>query len=91
MSVFAGNTSSSAISDSYDIATDIKSFSLVNKTGGTINVTVSILYGSTNVSVYKGQLSANGSYRDDVPQRLLKERTVYVLTDGSLDYYFTIE
>jgi hypothetical protein len=90
MSVFSGNTSSSALSAAKAIPCFIKSFRLVNKTGSTANVSVAILYGSTNVYIYKGQIAANGSYVDSAVTTIPIGKAIYVLTDQNLDYYFSI-
>lgn len=92
MVIFSGNTSTSALSDAKNIASRLKSFSLVNKSGGSITVSVSILYGSTNISIYSGDIDAGAAYVHTGEEiGILKERRIYVLVSGACDYYFTLE
>lgn len=93
MPTFSGNTATSAASTAYKLPARIKAFSLVNKTGGAITVNVSILYGSTNIYIIElnKSLAAGAAYRVDVADILLPaNRQIYVLTSGSVDYYFSI-
>lgn len=93
MPQFAGNTSTSASSTPYNIPAKIKSFSLVNKTGGAITVNVSILYGSTNISIIpmNKSLAVNEAYIYSGEEiLLLAERQIYVLVSGSCDFFFSI-
>lgn len=92
MAVFSGNTSTSALSTAYNIAAKIKSFSLVNKSGGSLTVSVSIILGSTNTSIYSGTIDSGETYVHNGGKiKILKEAQVYVLVNGSCDYYFSIE
>lgn len=95
MPVFSGNTTTSATSTAYEIPATIKSYSLVNKTGGAVTVNVSILYGSTNITIppsLNKSLSAGEAYvYSGESITLLAGRTVYLLVSGSVDYYFSIE
>lgn len=90
MSVFSGNTTTGAGSTPNNIPAKILSFSLANKTGGSINVSVSILFGSTNVFIYSGSIAANASYTDAAERILQTGHTIYVLTTGSVDYFFSL-
>jgi hypothetical protein len=93
MAVFSGSTSLSATSTPYNIAGDIVSFSVVNKTGGAITINVSILYGSTNINIIpqnKSLASGEAYIYTGEPIRLQPERMIYVLVSGSADYYFSI-
>lgn len=94
MPVFSGSTSTSATSTAYTSPATIKSFSLVNKSGGAITVSASILYGSTNVSIMESSksLAAGEAYRVDLTNIvLLPNYLIYVLVSGATDYYFTIQ
>jgi len=93
MPAFEGNTSSSAISTAYTIPVEIKSFSLVNKTGGAITANVSILYGSTNISIIplNKSISANDYFSDTRRILIPTGYQIYVLVSGNCDYYFTLE
>lgn len=94
MPIFAGNSATSAVSTAYNISSKIKSFSLVNKTGGAITVNVSILYGSTNISIIpmNKSLAVNEAYIYTGEEiTLLAGRRIYILVNGSCDYFFSIE
>ena len=93
MPKFAGNTSTSSLSTAYSDPVKIKSFSLVNKSGGAVLMNVSILYGSTNIAIIPINKSvASGEfYEDDKDILLLAGHQIYVLVNGSTDYYFTME
>lgn len=63
---------------------------MVNKTSGSISVSVAILYGSTNTYIYSGTIGANATYTDSAERLLLKDHSIYVLTNDSCDYSFSI-
>lgn len=90
MPTFEGNTSTSAVSTAKNIPATIISFSLVNKTNGTITVSVSLLFGSSNIYIYSGTIAANATYTDSTKRILPTGDVLYVLTTGSLDYFFSI-
>jgi hypothetical protein len=91
MPVFSGNTSTSAASTAANIETTIKSFSLSNKSGGAITISVSVISGSTNILItpLNHSLAAGEMYEDDKDIRLLPYSQIYVLVSGSCDYYFS--
>jgi len=96
MSVFSGNTATTATSDAVDIASKIISFSIVNKTAGATTVSVGILYGSTFYIIYTKPLAAAGSLDSEYiytgePITILKDNQIVVTASGSTDYYFSIE
>jgi len=94
MPVYAGNTTTSAVSTELNIPAKIKSFSLVNKTGGAVTVNVSVLYGSTALSIIplNKSLAAGEAYIYSGEEiSLLAGRVIYVLVSGSVDYYFSYE
>lgn len=95
MPTFSGNTTTSATSAAYTSPATIISFSLVNKSGGAITVSASILYGSTNISIMESNksLAANEAYRVDLTNIvLLPNHQIYILVSGgSCDYYFSIK
>ena len=94
MPVLSGNTADSATSTAYTNTVEIKSFSLVNKTGGAVTVNVSILFGSTNVWItpFEKSLSVNEAYiYSGEPIKLTPGMVIYVLVSGSTDYYFSID
>lgn len=92
MPAFQGNTSTNAISTAYNIAKKVTSFSLANKTGGSITVSIGVLYGSTIYWLYNYSLSTAQSYiYAGEPIILEAERQVYISVSGSTDYYVTID
>jgi len=92
MPVFFGNTSGSIASIAKDIPTKIKSYSLVNQTGGNITVTVIIIPdGGTPVDIWSGTISANSTQTDDKEVILLSGYQILIITTGSVDYYFSYE
>lgn len=95
MPVISGNIASTYTSTAYNIPALIKSFSLANKTGGTITVTVGIVYGSTFDILYNNTLAASGSadcgYVYTGREILLPAlNRLFIAVSGSCDFYFTI-
>jgi type II secretory pathway component PulF len=92
MPVFSGSTSTSASSSPYNLAAFIRSFSISNKSGSALTAVVSVLYGSTNTEIIRTSIEAGETYvSPGNPITLAAERTIYVLVNGSCDYYFSIE
>jgi len=96
MPVFSGSTSASAVSTAYTIPARIKSFSIVNKSGSSATVNVSILYGSTNVNIipYNSSIAAGAAYLSALSVSeilLIPGEQIYITTNQSIDYYFSIE
>lgn len=93
MPVFQGNISGIAISSSYDIPAKITSFSIANKTGGSVTVSVAIVVGSVNRNIlYNYSIAAGQSYvYSGEPILFLPATVIGVTTSGSCDYYFTID
>ncbi len=96
MSVFKGNTASTATSEANNIPSDIISFSIANKTGGTITASVGVLYGSTaTYFLYTKPLAAAGALESEYiytgkPIRIEANHQIFVSVSGSTDFYFTI-
>lgn len=94
MPVFEGNTTGSIKSSALNIPSTIKSFSLVNKTGGAITVTVYIAQSdSTNRAIMplSKSLAAGEAYISDVPILVLSSYYILIIASASCDYYFSIE
>lgn len=93
MPVFSGNTSTSALSTVYNNPVKIKSFNITNKTGVAININVSVLYGSTNIWLTEldKQVAAGAFYENNKEILIRSGSRIYVLVNGSADYYFTLE
>lgn len=95
MPVQSGSVSSTKTLASFNIPSKIISFSLANKTGGAITVTVGIIYGSTFDILYNNALTASGSagcgYVYVGPPILLPAlNAVFLSVSGSTDFYFSI-
>lgn len=92
MPIFFGNTNASVTSTAYDIVSTIVSFTLANKTGGSITASVGVLYGSTFYFLYNKSISTGDSYIYlGAPIDIPATYQIYVSVSGSCDYYFTIE
>lgn len=92
MPVIQGNTAGSIASTAKQIASTIKSYSLVNKSGGSI--TVSVLIQKTGISttyVMTKTLALNESYTNNDEIKLLSDYYIIITTSGSVDYYFSIQ
>lgn len=90
--VFKGNTATNATSTANTIPTSIVSFSIANKTGGSVTASVGILYGSTFYIIYNQSLTSGTSYvYTGNPITVPANNQIYVNVSGSCDYYFSIE
>jgi len=67
MAVFRGNTTSTANSTPYVMATTIQSFVLTNISGTNLVITIKITDGTNNYYIYKGTVNANSTYSTDIP------------------------
>jgi len=94
MPVVAGNTSGSISQVVANIPSEIISYSLVNKSGGAITVTVYIIEtGVSQVAItpYQVSLAAGEAYVSDTKVLVLANRSIHVVTTGATDYYFSIQ
>lgn len=94
MPVFSGNTSGSILQVVANIPSEIISYSLVNKTGGAITVTVYIVETGViqlAVSPYQVSLLAGEAYVSDTKILVMADRSIHIVTSGSCDYYFSIQ
>lgn len=89
--VISGNTSGSILSDVFKIAGWVKSYSLVNKTAGTITVSVAVVTAGGQVFTDSVSLAANAAQKTDVGFEIQAGSELLITAGGSLDYYFTIE
>lgn len=91
MPVFSGVCVSSNLSQAYNIPSIIKSFSLVNKTGGGVTVTVGIIYGSTFDILYNKALATATEFIYIGKEILLPANNrIYISASGATDFYFSI-
>ena len=94
MPVLSGNTSGSINLVGYNIPSTIESFSIVNKSGGTVSVTIYISDGEGNdiaITALNYSLSAGQAYVRKTPIIVLPNNNIYIVTSGEIDYYFTID
>jgi len=91
MPVLKGNTSGSIASVAYNIPSTISSYSLTNKSGGSITANLVVIpNGGTPVYVWSGSIATGASQMSDVPIKLLAGYQILIIVSGSCDYYFSI-
>lgn len=93
MFYFRGNIDTTASSTALSLPSVIKSFSLVNKTGGMLTVNVYVTYGGDNISImpYNYQLDAAEMYEGTREILLVQDEQIVVETDGEIDFDFTLD
>lgn len=92
MPVWSGNTATNKTSPAYNIPAKIISFSVVNKSGGTITVTVGIVYGSTFDVLYNKSLASGTEYVYSGGDIILPAHNqIYISVSASTDFYFSIQ
>lgn len=93
MPVLKGNTNTSISLDAYNIPSTIQSFSIVNKESSPIGVTIYISDGTNDIAITSENytLAKNQAYIRKTPIRVLPNNYIYIVTSGSIDYYFTID
>lgn len=90
-SVISGNTSGSIASIGLNIPATIASWSLVNKTGGSITASVVIIpEDASPVYVWSGSIAANATQDSDKPINLPTMWRVLIVVSGSTDYFFSL-
>jgi len=92
MPVLKGNTNSNISLDAYNIPSTIESFSIVNRDEVSVSVTVYVSDGDANVAItaINYTLSPGQAYIRKNPILVLPNNYIYIITSGSIDYYFTI-
>lgn len=91
MPVFKGNTSGSVASIAYNVPSTIVSYSLTNKTGGSVTANLVIVPdGGSPVYVWSGSIAAGATQTSDVPVKLLAGYQILIIVSGSTDYWFSI-
>lgn len=91
--VISGNTSGSIRQVVANIPSEIISFILVNKTGGSITATVYIIEEDVSqvaIMPYQVSINANEAFESDTKILVLANRSIHLVVSGSCDYYFTI-
>lgn len=88
---FSGVCVASNLSEAYPIPSLIRSFSLVNKTGGGVTVTVGLIYGSTFDILFNEPLAAAGKFIYSGNDILLPANNrIYIAASGATDFLFSI-
>lgn len=93
MPVIKGSVSGSISTVSYNIPCKIISGYLVNKTGGNVIVNLYVASGSgsdTSIVPYNLTLISGAMYIINEEIILKKDNYLIIVTNGSLDYYFSI-
>ena len=93
MAVIQGHTTGSIASISYDIPATIISGYLVNKTGGSIIVNLYVATGTGDRSIIPLNLTLISGTMYILEERVILKPGYYliIVTNGSLDYYFSLE
>lgn len=92
MSVFKGNTATTATDTAKTIPASIVSFSLANKTGGAITASLGMLYGSTFFILYNKSIATGDSYiYSGNPVTLPIGYQVFISASGSCDYIVSLK
>ena len=89
MAVFRGSDSGTINSTAYNIPATIKSFSIVNTSGG--NITVTVYVRDIAITAIDYTLKEGQAYIRDAPIRMQAEDVITIITSDTVDYYFTIE
>lgn len=91
MAIFIGTTATTVTRAALTTACFITSFSLANKTGGGVTVSVGLLYGSTFYVLYNQAIATANSYvYTGNPILIPIGYQLYVAASGATDYIFTI-
>lgn len=93
MPVFSGNTAGSILQVAKNIPSGVLSFRITNMTAGDITVNIYVVDSGTSVSVINKDYIMNaGDMRlEDKFIKLLAGSSIFIITSGSLDYYFSID
>ena len=85
MPVFSGNTTGSVTQVAYNIPSGVMSFSLVMNTGGSLAVSVN------NIKIFSADsLDSGDKVYNDAPITILRDTSIFLITSGDCDYYFSI-
>lgn len=88
---FSGVCGSSELSQAYNIPSLIRSFSLANKTGGSVTVTVGLIYGSTFDILYNKSLNSATEFIYTGNDILLPANNrIFIASSGNVDFIFSI-
>jgi len=91
--VYEGNITGSIKCSALNIPSTIKSFSLSNRSGGAITVTVYISEADGSdraITPLSVPLAAGEAYISDTEREVSKDYYILIVSSGSCDFYFTI-
>jgi hypothetical protein len=92
MPVFKGSVSGSILQVALNIPCEVLSYSLVNKTGGSVTATVYVRDADgLDIQIDRQTLAANATYISGVKIKLLGFCSIYLVVSGQVDYYFSIQ
>jgi len=89
-----GNTSTNWQSPSYNLPMWINGFSIVNKTVGVVGVDVYLIAADSSenwIAAYGMSICPGNMYYQNRSIPLLATETIKVVTNGSVDYNFTLD
>ena len=87
-----GNTSAAATTPIQVLPFVINNFSVVNKSGTSITVNISVITsnGTLNIAPYNLTLNIGEMYEEERPILVLSNEQIRITTTGSIDYYFNL-
>jgi len=92
--VFKGNTSGSIASIPLNIPCNIKTYTLVNTTAGSITVNLYISSNEDGSSIRilekDKSIAAGGIVEKSIDIKILPKYAILITTSGELDYYFSL-
>lgn len=91
MAILSGNTTGSVASVPLNIPCIIKSYSIVNRTGGNVNYNVFVSVNGVAIAIRYRTLAAFNSYEEKTNIIVPANGTIIITTSGSVDYYFSLE
>jgi len=86
-----GNTSSSIYSIPYNEGCTLESFTLVNKTAGTVTANLAIRENNTDYQIIpvNTPIYGNQMYSSDLRRQMNAGNNLHLIVDGSIDYQFS--
>lgn len=94
--VFNGTTATNATSEALLTAADIVSFSIANKSGGAVTVSVGLVYGSSITYLLYNEPLGGGTDPNNYVYlggriTIPVNYSIFVSVSGTCDYYFTVK
>lgn len=95
MPVISGTTSGSIKSTALNIPCTIKSFSLYNKTGGSVSASIGVVVSGTDRYIHHSTLAAMGStdssFLVETNIGVPAYAQILIVASGEVDYFITID